>query len=387
MKKIKVGILTFHRSINYGAFFQAYSLSKKLQKDFGSMAEIEVIDFEYLKKNIWHKLIVLKRSRIKFLLKYLKQYSSFRSALKSLALSKKRFLKSGSKKTIDYINENYDIIIVGSDAVWSYNNFKLGVKNIYFLKDIKITKLSYAACAFGLDFDLLDTKENEYASNALNEFIYIGVRDLATFEYAERLTQKEISINCDPTFLLEKPSNNLIEKILKKHKLSNIKPIIGLMLDNDEISKKIKETYGHTHQIVSIFNHNKYADIFLYDLSPFEWSQVFQIFDIVFTTYFHCTILSLRNHVPVISIQGYPYNEKYISKIEQLLKDLDLNEYCFIASKLTPTEINRMFKLAENTLLNRDSIVQRIANGILEEQKKYTKFKEIFSKILNSQRI
>ena len=40
----KVGILTFHRSINYGAFMQAYSLSKKIKKRVPD-ATVEIIDY------------------------------------------------------------------------------------------------------------------------------------------------------------------------------------------------------------------------------------------------------------------------------------------------------------------------------------------------------
>ena len=41
---IRVGILTFHKSINYGAFMQSYSLAKRLEKDFAN-CQIEIIDY------------------------------------------------------------------------------------------------------------------------------------------------------------------------------------------------------------------------------------------------------------------------------------------------------------------------------------------------------
>jgi len=40
----KIGILTFHRSYNYGAFMQCYSLSHRLMRDF-PQHEVEVIDY------------------------------------------------------------------------------------------------------------------------------------------------------------------------------------------------------------------------------------------------------------------------------------------------------------------------------------------------------
>ena len=44
MKKIKIGVLTFHRCINYGAFMQCYSLINRLKQDF-PQAYVEVIDY------------------------------------------------------------------------------------------------------------------------------------------------------------------------------------------------------------------------------------------------------------------------------------------------------------------------------------------------------
>ena len=40
---MRIGILTFHRSVNNGAVIQCYSLSKRLQKEFPD-ADVEVID-------------------------------------------------------------------------------------------------------------------------------------------------------------------------------------------------------------------------------------------------------------------------------------------------------------------------------------------------------
>ena len=40
----KIGILTYHKSINYGAFMQCYALSHKLSHDFPE-AKVEVINY------------------------------------------------------------------------------------------------------------------------------------------------------------------------------------------------------------------------------------------------------------------------------------------------------------------------------------------------------
>ena len=41
---MKIGILTFHRPINYGAFLQAFALSNQIQRSFPK-SEVEIIDY------------------------------------------------------------------------------------------------------------------------------------------------------------------------------------------------------------------------------------------------------------------------------------------------------------------------------------------------------
>lgn len=40
----RIGILTYHRSFNYGALMQSYSLSTRIAKDFPE-AKVELIDY------------------------------------------------------------------------------------------------------------------------------------------------------------------------------------------------------------------------------------------------------------------------------------------------------------------------------------------------------
>ena len=78
-KNLRIGILTFHKSINYGSVLQAYALSKTL-KDAGY--SVEIIDYEpqryeeiyslYLKNNSLHHVLsyVLKRFPYRVAYKY-----------------------------------------------------------------------------------------------------------------------------------------------------------------------------------------------------------------------------------------------------------------------------------------------------------------------------
>ena len=60
--------------------------------------------------------------------------------------------------------------------------------------------------------------------------------------------------------------------------------------------------YGDKYQIVALYNYIKGADVNLYDVTPFEWAYAFRYFKVTFTTFFHGTMLSLRNGTPLICI-------------------------------------------------------------------------------------
>ena len=80
---MKVGILTYNRSHNYGAFLQAYSLCQKLNT-------IDNIDCEIINYNLETEDKVYKKKRLRrpgFLFTYLKQDHMFDNILQKQKLS------------------------------------------------------------------------------------------------------------------------------------------------------------------------------------------------------------------------------------------------------------------------------------------------------------
>ena len=113
----KIGILTFHRSINYGAYMQCFSLAHYLEKKLPH-CKVEVIDYEsrimhehYLPRlnlsMLRHPLLFREKKR---------QYKSFQGVLKYLPLSEKYFVFDGQNEEFSrYVTDNYDVVIVFGD--------------------------------------------------------------------------------------------------------------------------------------------------------------------------------------------------------------------------------------------------------------------------------
>lgn len=382
---MKIGILTFHRSINYGAFMQAYALSKEIQNRYGDV--VEIIDFEKLSKhNNYAKNLYGIKSYIVFGNEYKRKYEAFQNDLKLLPLSKEPLITDDYQKVLDYINGHYDIVIVGSDAVWAYNK-GLGLKNPYWLfgDELNCIKMSYAASAYSLDFAKVPQQDRDYISQCLSSFSYIGVRDDETRKFIESLhPNARINMNCDPTVLLPKPDQSKIDSILyDSYHLNPNKKIVSIMFGGDtryadEIIKKLDKK---TFQVVSLYKRPHWQERFLSSnnkylcgLSPFEWYQAYSCISLNITTYFHGTLLALKSNVPTISFDNTGTKKGYKSKIKQLMTDLDLSQYWFDNTIKSEVQTQNVIKQVDYLIDNREAVSKQIEMAMAEERKKSVSF-------------
>lgn len=344
---MKIGILTFHQSVNNGAVMQAYSLSKRLQKEYPD-DEVEIIDYripsadksysyrllDYFKTSSFRALI--KKSLVlaldPFLLKRMRHRTQvFRDCLYKLPLSPKTI--TDAEELNAYIGQSYDILIVGSDAVWNYEI--RGFPNPYFPDpELKVKKFSYAASCYGMDYLKIPESEKHEICNILSDFDFIGVRDEATENFVKWSGCNVLPYHtCDPTAFLNVDDLPIDVDILKnkmsKRGFDFHKPTIGMM-GTDKMLSMIRTLYGDKYQIVSLYNDVKGADVNLYDLEPYEWAYVFRYFRLTFTTFFHGTLLSLRNGAPLICIDlNTEFGKNHVPKTLDVLKRLGFEDWYF----------------------------------------------------------
>lgn len=346
---MKIGILTFHRSVNNGAMMQCYALSKRLLEDFPEDS-VEVIDYHMPKvekiysasmshyfqgsspslavKRAYH---LLRNPRLLSNLK--KRYKVFNESVTKLPLSSVSIFEDGEEGVFEYINNNYDVLIVGSDAVWNY--VTRGFPNAYFPDErVKCIKLSYAASCYGMDFLKIREDQRDRIGQILESFDFIGVRDSATEDFIKWSGCSKFPVHtCDPTVLLDVDDLPIDKDRLKQKLISRgfdfDRLSIGVMGTENMVSM-IRKLYGRQYQIVALYNDTKGADVQLFDIEPYEWAYVFRLFKITFTTYFHGTLLSLRNGVPVICIAlDTEFSKNHIPKTLDVLKRLGYEDWYF----------------------------------------------------------
>lgn len=296
-----------------------------------------------------------------------------------LPLSSEELVSDDPEKFSDFINKgNYDVIIVGSDAIWNDN--QTASPNKFLLHDIKkCVKLSYAASTYGMDFSNKTEEEIQYVNDSLDDFYFVGVRDSVTAEYVSKCTHEKVktSYTCDPSLILnleDLPTDT--EKLKNKLKDKGIdldRPIIGLMCSG-WLAKSVRDNLGKGFQYVSVYHYSGFEDVILDDLNPFEWARVFSLFDATFTHYFHGTMFSLKNGTLTFAVEKKSsYKQKYITKIQDALQKMKLYESCYYEyeelNERKWSEIKE--KIREN---NKEKTLELYKQAIKNQENSFEKF-------------
>ncbi|ABX44029.1 polysaccharide pyruvyl transferase family protein [Lachnoclostridium phytofermentans] len=196
----KVGIITFHRALNYGAVLQAYALQQFL---FGLGIDNEIID--YYSKSIsscYSPFKIYSGKVVRGIAKGIFFYRVIQKKMKNF----EQFCKDNlvlSKRCNDYLelkelSKDYIFIITGSDQVFS--PVSAGFDEAYFLtftEDEK--KYSYAA---NLGIKKIPKSLEEIYRERLKGFQSISVGEADAAPLLQDYISSKIKVHIDPTLLL-----------------------------------------------------------------------------------------------------------------------------------------------------------------------------------------
>lgn len=292
MKNKKVGIVTFHTALNYGAVLQTYALQAFLKK---MNIENEIINYDcpFIKK-CYSPFFIANKNLIN---------SIVRGILFNKKISKKRknfdlFLKKNidlSKRytAIDEMKKdanNYKYFISGSDQVWS--PISANFDEFYFLPFAEDNqKFSYAA---SIGSGKLSEEEQSVMKRRLKGFDCISVREESAKELLKNLVETpDITVNVDPTLLLEKEAWEEVVEKNKKGKyllIFNVeKPIYDV-----EFAKKIAKEKGLKIIYINDRTIIKDKEIeYIEAPTPDEFITLFANADTIVTNSFHGTVFSI----------------------------------------------------------------------------------------------
>lgn len=196
----KVGIVTFHRALSYGANLQAYALQNFL---FNLGIDNEIIDYrcQYM---VDHYQKILRKSTGNAIRHFFWNLKTAKTVMKKKKHTENfvdkhlKLSKPYDSENIKDANELYRAFISGSDQVWSPTC--VGFDPVYFLTFADShKKYSYAASI--ATSTIPDKLKNEY-KNRLSDFSGISLREQSGADILTKLTGKQTRVDIDPSMLL-----------------------------------------------------------------------------------------------------------------------------------------------------------------------------------------
>lgn len=321
---MKIGILTYHRSHNYGALLQAFALKTFLKK----IGYYDVQFVDYYPDYHWDMYANIKRVSFKSLsferkIKY--PWYLIRYFLPLFILKEKRrqnfikFIRKHIVKNVTGItNKNYDVVIYGSDQIWrkqrqkncpSFNEVYFGNESINAKKRI----------AFSASMGIIDLNADDitFLKSHLCNFNSISVRETDLLEKIKSFSDYPIIQTLDPVFLLEKEDwINMISKRIIKSKY-----ILFYNLQGNQEAKKIAQYISECteYQIVELIG-GIFGTHFARNVRPIDGPNQFLTWirhaEYIVTSSFHGVALSI-----IFEKQFYsciPNNAKRVSSLLDL---------------------------------------------------------------------
>lgn len=320
-----IGILTFHRTTNYGALLQSYALQRTLER-LGY--ENEIIDYrcEAIEKRYtptpWYNY--LKPKELGKLLLFNIHTRDNRYAFYDF---QKRHMRISeivyTKNTIVNANVRYDSFIVGSDQVWNGNITDWDSTYLLDFADVK-KRNSYAA-SFGLS-EISEEKKEWYCGN-LQKFNSVSVRETTGQRLFHEICGNDSQVNLDPVFLLSSEEWEEISIINEETHMDDY-VLVYLMAATKEIFILAKRIAEELKCKVIYINHNLFGwtgVTNLYYTKPEHWIRLFFNAKCIVTNSFHGTAFSLIFNKPFFS-NLLPGKALVNSRITDLLEKLDAKE-------------------------------------------------------------
>ena len=306
---MKIGIITeFSKSTtNYGNILQTYALNHYLRSAYPTFT-VQTVLFNPCKPFGWISISLIKR----FISSILK---TFRRLIKQKKISEVHsiFFKDFAKDNISFSTQvssekeltqiKYDILIVGSDVVWSQvDGYINTVKFLTFKGSRDSIKISYAA-SFGRNH--IPDCNKKIISKSLSKFKGISVREKSSIALLKEIGIQNAVHVADPTLLLTIDAWNTIEQNPYINGIQSGQYILLYRISpadwhktavkkiQDQFNKKILDL----QETKSVDSENEEV------ITPQKWLWLIHNSGAVITDSFHCMIFSSIFHKPFFVIE------------------------------------------------------------------------------------
>ena len=297
---MRIGLITYHHSVNYGAMLQCYATVRALQQ-LGHQVELINVRQEEGRSNFpvfYFKLKALKRFRQRY---YPLETEEFHTI-----------------EELQSSNLDYDCLVVGSDQVWNPDISK--DKCIVYFLDFggeKIKRVSYAS-SFGLT-EWPEGKMNllPKIKRALSRFDAISVRESDGVKLLSEVFGLDGKVVVDPTMLHDN-YNEITGPIANNGKV--VAYLLNRTPDQLKKTRDLAKQYGQRPLMISTIRPYR-GFKYVYPPSIEQWIKYIGGASLVVTDSFHGLVFSVlykRNFVVITPENGRN------SRLKNLMQTLGL---------------------------------------------------------------
>lgn len=326
---MKIGILTFHNAINYGAVLQCYALKETLSK-FGH--SVEVLDYRVSSIEKSKMIFNFKtfcgcngmKRKIRYIIESIVTSSDKHRVISAfddfihqhLSLSCRIF-------SIEDIPAYYDYIIFGSDQIWNPRICN-GLDKILwgqFPKE-RMKFISYAASLE--DTSIISKEQWNLIGHYLKSFDYISVREESLKKELSKISSLPIKCCIDPTLLT---TVTTFDSILVKPKEDNYVFLFTVQQDDNAQNFAMNVAKQHNMKLIRCNaiphfrmtvsdNDCKYVEA----ISPGEFLGYIKNANLVIANSFHAIAFSL-----IFEKDFYALKSKRSERVSNILSSLCLS--------------------------------------------------------------
>ncbi len=287
---LKIGVLTFHRCINYGSYWQARCLVEGLRK---RGHDATILDHYSRRVNLaewkcaFQPVLPTLVPETDYPL-YREKIRRFFRAFDSLPLSTRFDIENPAQM------ESYDVVVVGSDEVWNLFHPWYGKCPLFYGNGVRAKRLvSYAAsfgnypASWGLGPDWSNRLRHFEAISVRDENSQIMIKNALDFE-PEMVLDPCLQFSIEPE---ERSCKNLPERYVAVygHNFS------------ESFVREIRRWAAHRKlPLISIGYRNVWADEQWITADPHDFAYFMAQSEVVATNFFHGCVFALRNKKPFV---------------------------------------------------------------------------------------
>lgn len=335
---MKIGILTYHRSHNYGALLQAIALRHKLEQ-LGH--EVYFIDYWPQYHQQIYKLFSKKEAFKKGLTGAIKYIGNFIITYRNRKKRIIAFENFINKYIFPYCKlysnkEHYDVIVYGSDQIWRKQPKPMNYFNpVYFAENILCSKshISYAASMGDVK---LDDNDYHFLKKRMSNFNQVSIREVGLKEILLKVGINS-KVVVDPTILLNQKEWDTLFSIKR---IFEDKYIFYYRLHRDTFNEKYAMDFAKKRGCSLVILDGKVRftirDI-LSTSNPTDFLSLIKYAECILTSSYHGLIFSI-----IFNKEFYASFATNVGRANSILTALELQDRLIPPREMIPLKSNKI---------------------------------------------